>query len=100
MLKGGSVEKRWQPMSAERWNLPVSRSMIFIAENTGRSGQPTQNPGGGCRRARHHCHRVRLFLLQVPDGTNRPITSEELRDAGEHALPGLLAGHRKHALAV
>jgi hypothetical protein len=45
-LNGGSVENRWQPMSAERWNLPVSPSRIFIAENTGRSGQPTQKPGG------------------------------------------------------
>ena len=33
-------------MSAEMWNAPVSRSMSFIAENTGRSGQPTQKPGG------------------------------------------------------
>src|SRR5690349_15150691 len=46
MLKGGSVEKRWQPMSAETWNLPLSFSITFIAEKTGRSGQPTQKPGG------------------------------------------------------
>src|SRR5713101_2521526 len=46
MLNGGSVEKVWQPMSAEMWNAPCSRSISFIAENTGRSGQPMQNPGG------------------------------------------------------
>ena len=46
MLNGGSVENVWQPMSAEMWNAPDSRSRSFMAENTGRSGQPTQNPGG------------------------------------------------------
>ena len=46
MLNGGSVEKVWQPMSADTWKAPASRSTSFIAENTGRSGQPTQNPGG------------------------------------------------------
>ena len=33
-------------MSAETWNAPDWRSTSFIAENTGRSGQPTQKPGG------------------------------------------------------
>ena len=46
MLKGGSVEKVWQPMSADTWYAPSSRSTSFIAENTGRSGHPTQKPGG------------------------------------------------------
>jgi hypothetical protein len=46
MLKGGSVENVWQPMSAETWNSPSSRCTSFIAENTGRSGQPMQKPGG------------------------------------------------------
>ena len=46
MLKGGRIEKRWQPMSALTWCGPSSRSTSFIALKIGRSGQPVQKPGG------------------------------------------------------
>src|SRR6218665_2023329 len=54
---GGMMENRWQPMSAETWCMPSSRSTSFSEEKIGRSGQPTHSPGGrgggGRRRARH-----------------------------------------------
>ena len=40
------MENRWQPMSAETWCGPSSRSTSFIAVKMGRSGQPVQKPGG------------------------------------------------------
>ena len=46
ILKGGRMEKRWQPMSEAIWCSPVSLSTSFIAEKIGRSGQPVQKPGG------------------------------------------------------
>jgi hypothetical protein len=46
MLKGGRMEKRWQPMSADTWCGPSSRSTSFIAVKIGRSGHPVQKPGG------------------------------------------------------
>ncbi len=46
MLKGGRIEKRWQPMSQETWCWPSSRSTSFIAVKIGRSGQPVQKEGG------------------------------------------------------
>ena len=45
-LNGARVANEWQPMSLEMWTLPTSRSRSLIAEKTGRSGQPTQKPGG------------------------------------------------------
>jgi hypothetical protein len=48
-LKGAWVEKVVQPMSAATWVSPMAGSLvrrIFIALNTGRSGQPVQNEGG------------------------------------------------------
>src|SRR5258705_4623790 len=87
MLNGGSVEKRWQPISADKWNLPVSRSRIFIAENTGRSGQPTQKPGGRAgsppRRSEAFCFKVfmggkesSLFKNHaMPVSTTSPVDS-------------------------
>jgi len=43
---GSKVPNAWQPMSAETCGSPMSRLASFIAANTGRSGQPTQNVGG------------------------------------------------------
>src|SRR6218665_3847134 len=43
---GGMMENRWQPMSAETWCMPSSRSTSFSEEKIGRSGQPTHSPGG------------------------------------------------------
>src|SRR6218665_143207 len=44
---GGMMENRWQPMSAETWCMPSSRSTSFSEEKIGRSGAPTHSPGGG-----------------------------------------------------
>src|SRR5919197_752023 len=76
MLNGGSVEKRWQPMSADRWNLPASRSTSFIAENTGRSGQPTQKPGGRCGSAPSSCAAFSLSDLIGTTAASRPRNFE------------------------
>ena len=46
MLKGGSAEKVWQPISQLIWVLPRSFSISLMALNTGRSGQPVQKVGG------------------------------------------------------
>src|SRR5688572_11989856 len=49
MLNGACVENVWQPMSADTWVSPISGDFvrnIFMALNTGRSGQPVQNDGG------------------------------------------------------
>src|SRR5450756_669175 len=43
---GGNVPQVPQPLSAATRYPPVSRPRSFIAENTGRSGQPMQHPGG------------------------------------------------------
>ena len=67
-LNGGSVEKGWQPMSAERWNLPVSRSSSLIAENTGHSGQPTQKPGGRSGAAREDIAPREALLFAASKG--------------------------------
>ena len=66
-LKGGSVAKVWQPMSALTCRSPTSRWTILRALNTGRSGQPVQNPGGrpGTGAARISAAR-RLALSTVP----------------------------------
>src|SRR5580698_5413817 len=46
ILKGGRIEKRWQPISAATWCGPSSSSTSFIAAKIGRSGQPMQKPAG------------------------------------------------------
>src|ERR1700677_4066525 len=46
ILKGASVAKEWQPMSALTCTLPNSFCTIFIDEKKGRSGQPVHKPGG------------------------------------------------------
>jgi hypothetical protein len=38
----------WQPTSIDTCGRPMSCATSFIAENTGRSGQPTQKVGGRC----------------------------------------------------
>src|SRR3954463_15598684 len=43
---GSNEAKAWQPTSIETCGRPISCSTSFIAENTGRSGQPTQKVGG------------------------------------------------------
>src|SRR2546428_242420 len=114
MLKGGSVEKRWQPMSADRWNLPVSRSRIFMAENTGRSGQPTQKPGGRCGSVPSSCaarsfsdligatawSRPRNF--EIPVSTTSPVYSPAngSRPAHVDLLLLLQVSRRRQADAV
>src|SRR5262245_10032392 len=44
--KGSNDPKQWQPTSIETCGRPMSCATSFIAENTGRSGQPVQNDGG------------------------------------------------------
>ena len=97
MLNGGRVENRWQPMSADRWNLPLSFSSTFIAENTGRSGQPTQKPGG---RAGRPARSSAAFFFSVLIGSNALVATEEPRNAGQHDFAGVLAGERQHVLAA
>src|ERR1700677_2973737 len=46
VLKGASVAKEWQPISALTCTLPNSFCTIFIDEKNGRSGQPVHSPGG------------------------------------------------------
>src|SRR5690348_18177782 len=46
MLKGGSVAKEWQPISALMCSGPVSFCRIFIAAKNGRSGHPVHSPDG------------------------------------------------------
>src|ERR1700735_3369719 len=46
VLKGASVAKEWQPMSALTCTAPNSFCTIFIDEKKGRSGQPVHRPGG------------------------------------------------------
>jgi hypothetical protein len=43
---GSKVAKAWQPMSAATCRGPTVSCASLIAENTGRSGQPMQKPGG------------------------------------------------------
>ena len=45
-LKGSKVASAWQPMSAATCTGPTCCCASFSAENTGRSGQPVQKPGG------------------------------------------------------
>src|SRR5215831_11288763 len=87
MLNGGSVENVWQPMSAEMWNAPDSRSTSFMAEKLGRAPlrghEAAVDPGntGGVDAARRS-------------------RRNELRHPGEHDLTRVLAGHRQAVLAV
>src|SRR5688572_10867567 len=43
---GSKLAKAWQPTSIDTCGRPMSCATSFIAENTGRSGQPTQKVGG------------------------------------------------------
>src|SRR6185436_7267500 len=43
---GSKEPKQWQPTSIDTCGRPMSCATSFIAENTGRSGQPVQNVGG------------------------------------------------------
>ncbi len=95
-------------MSLEMWTLPTSRSRSLIAEKTGRSGQPTQKPGGLQRqRAAQQALRLgtsgarrleALARLGEIDVVGR--LGEELQQALGHHLGGVLARHRQHVLAV
>ena len=95
-------------MSLEIWTLPTSRSSSLIAEKTGRSGQPTQKPGGrsgsgppsrrcaSARPARAASKRSRglersMSLADWAKNFSRPVG---------HHLGGVLARHRQHVLAV
>jgi hypothetical protein len=73
-LNGARVAKEWQPMSLEIWTLPTSRSSSLIAENTGRSGQPTQKPGGrsGTGPPRISCASARARLRARLEALARP----------------------------
>src|SRR5215475_5136555 len=64
--KGSNDPKQWQPTSIETCGRPMSCATSFIAENTGRSGQPVQNAGGRCGSApRSSAARSFVFLLSV-----------------------------------
>src|SRR5262245_35330794 len=43
---GSTDPKQWQPTSIETCGRPVPRAPNFMAQNTGRSGQPVHNGGG------------------------------------------------------
>jgi hypothetical protein len=78
----------------------------LIAEKTGRSGQPTQKPGGRSGRPTQH------FLRQGAAGARRSKRSrgrkidvvgrlgEEFQQAVGHHFGGVFTRHRQHVLAV
>src|SRR3982751_2662707 len=43
--KGSKEPKQWQPTSIDTCGRPMSCATSFMAENTGRSGQPVQKVG-------------------------------------------------------
>ena len=108
ILNGGRVEKMWQPTSAVICVLPISFSAILIALNTGRSGQPTQNPGGRTGTGLPSPLAASRFALLISSdmavqGVLRPSGHSAARnfdDAVEHQLAGIFAGRRQHVLAV
>src|SRR5271165_7561251 len=106
MLKGGRIENRWQPTSAATWCGPSSFSMSFIAAKIGRSGHPTQKPGGrggttlasaftfSCAK-----HRSRIRDRRVIAQKGRRMRREEGAQPRDHHRRRVFAAHRQGVLA-
>jgi hypothetical protein len=92
---GSKLAKAWQPTSIETCGRPTSCATSFIAENTGRSGQPTQKVGGRTAGAQQ-LPALSLFLPIPTSGAARGIQvrrvlREELRQAAHQRLDVVLA---------
>ena len=106
-LKGAKVANEWQPMSAATCTGPISRRSSFMAENTGRSGQPVQKVGGrgGSGRAERLVDLGPLRLdawrsTASSGGHGAPVARQERGQPLADDQRRVFAGHRQHVLAV
>ena len=68
---GSKLAKAWQPTSIETCGRPTSCATSFIAENTGRSGQPMQKVGGRAGNAPNRLPAV-SFVFLIPFNQSEP----------------------------
>jgi hypothetical protein len=97
MLNGGSVEKRWQPMSADRWNF----AGVLLQDLHRREHRPLRAADAEARRARRQpAEKLRGFFLQRTYRIHELRRPRKLAMPVKHHLAGVLAGHRQHVLAA